>query len=192
MIVTNKDNKTLIYSVKINGGLSMDSILKLFTRCMACAVMVTPFCIFSSIDVQQAERPLSDVKFNFEKPAADFKKDFDSQAEQAMRVHHKKTATAQNQRFFSMLFNGLGALLGAAITVFMGILLIQSGGQLITGLLFYLHMLHPIIALLACMIEFGILCAVIAGPCIAYSCGASFYQELNNDLVFEPMFINKN
>lgn len=162
----------------------MDSIFKLFTRCMASAVMATPFCLFSSIDVQQAERPLQDVKFNFEKPAAEFKKDFDTKAERALRVQHKKTATSQNHRFFSMIANAVGAVFGVLATIGACILVPQFWGPLI--------FIFSVAPLLACLLGVGLLSAFITAPCLAYTCGSAYYQELNNGPVFEPTFVSKS
>lgn len=67
----------------------MDSILKLFTRCMAVAVIAMPLCVFASVDVSQVERPHANVQFDFTKPAADFKAEVDKKAKKA-KVSTKK------------------------------------------------------------------------------------------------------
>jgi hypothetical protein len=92
-------------------GVSMDYVFKLFTRCMAFAVLVTPLCIFGSLDVAQAERPLPNVKHDFTKQAADFKKTVDQKVEQVKAARKKENAR------ISYVVKILGIILGVAVVI---------------------------------------------------------------------------
>ena len=169
----------------------MDSILKVFTRCMAIAVMATPFCVFGSIDMPQRERLLSGLKFDFSHPAAQFKAAVDAKVEQAQQ---KKAASTKGWQIFSMVCKGLGIALLAAVcvaaVVVTGGIILELGWPLVVEM----FVAYPaVVSVLGLFALGGLVCM----PFCAYGLGLSAYQDFvdyraDAHVASEPTFRSKS
>lgn len=162
----------------------MDFIVKLFARCMALAVVATPLCVFASVDVQQAERPLQDVKFDFTKPAEDFKQAIDKKVEQEKVSKTKKAAGKRFKGPLAGIFKALGLLCVVAAlgyVTFWGLLWAAcsiGSDAMVIGLVFYALPL-----------------SILVVPVLAfYYFGASIKNDLigEDEIVSEPTFRSKS
>lgn len=149
----------------------MDLLMKCFARCMAVAVFVTPFCVFGSIDMPQREHLLSGLKFDFTRPAANFKAAVDQKVEQAQQ---KKAARSQGYQIFSMVCKCLGVLLLGALCV---AAVVVTGGIILElgwALVVEMFVAYPaVVSVLGLFALGGLICM----PLCAYGLGSSAYQD---------------
>jgi hypothetical protein len=149
----------------------MDFLITLFARCMALTVVAMPFCAFASIDVRQKERSLQDVKFDFSRPAADFRQAVDKQ-----RVPRKNKAHRPRQASITMRVL-LGCLFVLSpITCFLALILKALCGPVLFPMNAYPLILLPVL---------------IVGALLAFAVDSYWFGSLDQ-VNSDPMFINKN
>lgn len=162
----------------------MEFLIKLFARCLAVAVVATPMCLLGEV-VQKTEQ-LPNVKFNFEKPAAEFKKAVDAKVEQK----HNKTGKGFWRKAFMVVAT---VVLGAAAV-----------GALVCGVGFiyaYMFLLADLgLAITSPYLSWGLVGAFSALTAVAVfglgwatkTVGACAYRDLTWQETSEPTFVSKS
>lgn len=155
----------------------MDFLIRLFARLMAVAVIATPFCLFCDVNVQKTET-LPHVKFNFEKPAADFKQAVDKKIKQdQMRQEKKRSIQGPPKGLLAGIFKVIGIFI---VSVF-------AAGFVFFAPLFLCAMLGIDFAVTANMAVWWFigleLCAFVIFPAIAF---CHFGQTISYDFFGYP------